>query len=670
MVLAYSLVGARSVKFAHHLIGLLLLTSFASAEEATQELSPMVVEASRGSVIPAHFPGNAQVISSETIANAGARSLGDLLANEGGIRITSSSGNSSNGEIHLRGFGENSASRVLIMVDGRPLNRPDMAANSLLEIPLSRVSKVEILRGSQTARFGDHAVGGVINIVTHSPDKPRTALETAAGSEDYSLFRLSHDGRYQGHGLAFDYEHNVTDGWRENSASELQSAALRWDHEFHHGLELESGISWADEFTGFPGPLSSEEYRKNPRQSIYSQAAQAKFYFSERETLGADTTLFFGKGSDLTLEIPLSFISRDQSWNFGPGSHTDNLLETFTLSPVLRLGREKWSADIGVKLQQDDLSLTQFAQISRSTRTATAMLKRHEAGIFSTADWQPAAHWHLKAAARWQTSEIDATARSITFPDDDSLNFSRRNDEQNQAYQLGIRWEPTRDLAAWLRYDHLYRLPSTDEIASYQGFPLSVPFNDALTAETGFNLELGGEYALNGWTFRTNTFFQQLDREIAYDYLQNLNVNFANTQRMGAEMHIGYESKLWNANLHYTWLNAEYRDGEYAGKAIYLVPNHELAATIAVHPHPKLTLQGEYQFTSASYEGNDFTNQAEKLPAYGVANLLLRYQPRSDLSFYLRINNLLDESYATIKYSSVWYPAAGRSIQAGIRYEF
>ena len=658
------------MKIACHLLGFFLFIPCALAEEETQELGPLVVEALRGSVLPEHFAGNASVIASETIAKAGARSLADLLTMEGGVRITSTSGNSSGGEVHLRGFGENSASRVLVMIDGRPINRPDLAGVSLLEVPLSRISQIEILRGSQTARFGDHAVGGVINLVTKSPDQPRTSVEVAAGSDNHSLVRLSHSGRYMDQGIAFDSERNFSHGWRENSASELQTAALRWDREIRKGTELNAGFSWADEFTGFPGPLSTEDYHKNPQQSIYTQAGQADFYFSEKRTLGGDATLQFGKGQDLTFEIPLAFTTRDQSWNLGPGSHTGNLLETLSINPVLRLGKEKWSLDLGLKLQQDELSIDQYAQISRITRTGAASLRRREAGAFSAFEWQPADNWHLNAAARWQTSKIDATARNFTFPADESLNFSRMNNEANEAYQLGVRWEPTKDLGAWLRYDQLYRLPSTDEIASYQGFPLTVPFNDQLTAETGFNLELGAGYVMGAWTFRANTFLQQLDGEIAYDYLQNLNVNFANTRRVGTEVTVGYETKLWNANIHYTWLNAKYRDGKFTGTDIYLVPNHELSATVALHPHPKVTIQGEYQFIGSSYEGNDFSNEAEQLPAYSVANLLLRYEPQPGLSFYLRANNLLDEAYATVKFSGVWYPAAGRSLQAGIRYEF
>ena len=657
----YSIVGAFSW---------LLLFQQVLAEVEITELSPIVVEAQLDSLVPPYFPGNTTVIQEATIRQSGARSVADLLASHGGVQVKSFSGNASGGTVSLRGFGENSSSRVLILVDGRPLNRPDMAAASLQEVPLSRIARVEILRGSQTARFGDQAVGGVINFVTKSADKPHSSMEVALGSGEYSLLRLAHDGRYAGNGVAVDFERNFSTGWRENSASELESAGLRWEREMGKGTELRAGISWADELTGFPGPLSEKEYRENPRQSIYVKSGQANQYFSQQITQRADAGLRLGKGSDLSVDLPIAFSRSDQAWNLGPGFHSDNLLETWSATPVARLAKGQAAAEFGLTARREQLSLDQFAEISREKQTGHAELGRDIAGAFTTAEWEPWTGWHFSVAARWQQTTLDATAQSFLFPEDPAFNFSRENHEQNHAYQLGIRWEPRSDLNFWLRDDSLYRLPSTDEIASYQGLPLTVPFNDRLKAETGNNLELGAEYINDGWKLRTNGFFQQLHGEIIYDYEKNLNVNFATTQRLGAEIDLNYRGRLWEANVHFTQLDASFQNGKYTGKDICLVPQQELSANFSIHLHEHFTVQAEYQFTGSSYEGNDFQNTQSKLPSYAVTNLLFRYEPKPGVLFYARVNDLLDERYATIKYSGVWYPAAGRSFQCGVRHEF
>jgi iron complex outermembrane receptor protein len=648
-------------------LAVLLLGGVAGSR--AEELEEIVVEAEADSVVPPHFAGSATVIDEREIAESGARSVADLLAARGGIRLSSSSGNNSGSAVHLRGFGENASSRVLVLVDGRPINRPDIGGVSWLEVPLARVGSIEILRGSQTARFGDNAVGGVINLITKEGGKRATILEAAGGSDGYTLARLSHQDTYAGNRIAFDLERNFTDGWRQNAESELESAALRSGRPVASGAELELGVSWANERNGFPGPLGKDRYLLAPRESIYERAGVADQYFSEQSRWGADANLILGKKGELSFEMPLTFAHRDQEWNFGAGMHADNLLRTFTAAPRLSAAGERWSGEAGVQYRYDSLDVSQFSEIARVNRTAQAELGRETVGIFVSGEWEPWKNWHLGVATRWETTQVDASARNFASPSHPDLNFARGNDETNRAWQVGLRWEPQEDFSSWLRYDRLYRLPSVDEIASYQGYPLARPFNDQLRAETGHNIELGSEWSPGDWRFRLNGFAQWLEGEIAFDYVQNLNVNLADTRRLGVESSIGYSRGIWDADLHYTNLIAEYESGPYAGKQVYLVPRHELTAGLACRPVERVTVQAEYQYIGDAFEGNDFQNTQEKLPSYGVTNLLLRYEPKPGLSLYLRVNNLLDEHYATVKYSGVWYPAAGRQFQLGIRRE-
>ncbi len=660
----------------HRLLLILALGPFlrAGAQEREEDgrLDPLVVEAdeqNEDTVLPLHFAGNATVIGPEAIARSGARSVADLLVSKGGLRLTSATGNAADSSVHLRGFGENSASRALVLIDGRPINRADMASVSWLEVPLARIERVEILRGSHSARFGDNAVGGVINLITKSGPTTSTVVEAAGGSDGTLIARASHQDTLDGHGIGFDFEKNLTDGWRENAFSDLESASVRWDKSLARGIEADLSLSWADERNGFPGPLGKDRYLADPRQSIYARFGQADQYFSEETRWRAGGSILLGDRSDLAFELPVSLYQRDLAWNFGPGFHSDNLLETLALSPRLTLRRDTWSAEAGIQLRRDSLELSQFAEIQRINRTTDASLARDIFGVFASGEWEPLENWHLNAAARWERSSIEAHSSSYIFPADPALNFARTNAESNTAFQAGIRWEPTATLSSWFRYDHLYRLPSTDEIASYQGFPLAIPFNDRLHAETGHNLELGGEWTPGPWTLGLNAFAQWLEGEIAYDYTQNLNTNLADTRRLGLETTVGYETERWSADLHYTALKAEFESGPYTGREVYLVPNHELTATLACRPTECITLQAEYQWIGSSFEGNDLLNTAEKLPAYDVVNLLVRYEPKPGLSLYCRINNLLDERYATVKYGGLWYPAASRQFLLGVRQE-
>ncbi len=654
------------------IIGLLAAAGWprpATAETVT-ELPPLIVSAERGSVLPQRYAGHATVVEEEEIAASGACSLGELLSVQPGLRITSATGDNARGAVSLRGFGENPGARALLLVDGRPMNRPDMAAANLAEIPLSRIARVEILRGSQTARFGDQAIGGVINIVTRQASgAAKTAVESAAGADQWLMGRVHHSAGAADRSHTLNAEYNRSDGWRENSDTETWSLASTWTARPRAGLELSGGVSWTELSGRFPGPLTEAQYRANPRQSIYS-GPLAEQYASEQSTFRADLSSSLDAGPLGELTSPASWTYRDLSWNMGPGYHADSGLDTLTFSPTLRQSGTRWNTGQGVSVRHDRLDVTQFRDMARRNRTGSAELERTIADLFADGDWEPLDSLKLNAAARISFTSLKAAARNVRRPQDPLLNFDRSTTETNSAFQLGAHWTPAPDTALWLRYDRLYRLPSMDEVAAYQGYPLSEPFNDRLRAETGHNVELGGEWTSGKLGLKANAFLQTLHGEIAYDYIRNLNINLASTRRIGAELEAAWRAENWSATVAYSAVDARFTGGPYDGRKIYLVPAHQLLSSLELRPWDFLTARLEHQWQAACHEGNDLLNNQPKLPAFQVFNLALQCRPERNTTCYLRVSNLFDKRYATLKYSGVWYPAAGRQFQIGIRHEF
>ena len=70
----------------------------------------------------------------------------------------------------MGGFGENGYGRTLILVNGRAVNRPDMAGVNWQLIPLESVKRIEVVKGAMSSLYGDQAVAGVINIITETED--------------------------------------------------------------------------------------------------------------------------------------------------------------------------------------------------------------------------------------------------------------------------------------------------------------------------------------------------------------------------------------------------------------------------------------------------------------------------------------------------------------------
>ena len=225
------------------------------------ELEPFVVEAYALPFSVESFPGSTAVLTNGDWEAAGVQSLSEALEVGANLNFRSFSGNGANAEIDLRGYGENSGLRTLILVDGQPLNRADMGAPSWLEVPLSRVERVEVLRGPQTARFGDFAVGGVINILTRLDpnDAPETELEVGGGSYGSVWGRAHHSRPLGGGALAVAAESTATDGSRDNSGYEAQSASLNYGYRWEGGASLRTGMFLLDDRLEFPGPLTSAD---------------------------------------------------------------------------------------------------------------------------------------------------------------------------------------------------------------------------------------------------------------------------------------------------------------------------------------------------------------------------------------------------------------------------
>ncbi len=109
---------------------------------------------------------HAESIGADTIVETGARTLADVLQEQGGLQVNSNRGLGA--EVMMDGL---DGRHVLILVDGRPVvgkvdNRVDV---SRLPISASSIERIEIVRGPMSALYGSDGIAGVINIITKKP---------------------------------------------------------------------------------------------------------------------------------------------------------------------------------------------------------------------------------------------------------------------------------------------------------------------------------------------------------------------------------------------------------------------------------------------------------------------------------------------------------------------
>ena len=150
-------------------LGLMPNHTFAQDEDA-DEVEEVIITGSRIKRSNLDSSKPLEIISEEAIERTGLNNIGDVLQNitssdGSGIRPVSTSTNAGVGanEISLRNLG---AGRTLVLVDGRRWATDAFGAVDMNTIPVSIISRVEILKDGASSIYGSDAVAGVINVIT------------------------------------------------------------------------------------------------------------------------------------------------------------------------------------------------------------------------------------------------------------------------------------------------------------------------------------------------------------------------------------------------------------------------------------------------------------------------------------------------------------------------
>ena len=176
-------------------IGISAQVNAEEADAGAASGQPIIVTATKSLRDRADIPASVSVISEDEVRTSPAANVDDLLRSVPGVSVMRGTGIGQGmpTEIHIRGVAGDH--RVLLLVDGLPLNESATKYLSLNEIPMHAVKQVEVIRGPFSSLFGTDAFGGVINIVTKE-SKGEPEGELIAGGGNGGLYQVG--GSYRG----------------------------------------------------------------------------------------------------------------------------------------------------------------------------------------------------------------------------------------------------------------------------------------------------------------------------------------------------------------------------------------------------------------------------------------------------------------------------------------
>ncbi|MEC8621881.1 MAG: TonB-dependent receptor [Pseudomonadota bacterium] len=208
------------------------------ARDGTVTLPEIVII---GTKIPApadQIGSSVSIVSEEQIGRSQAKALADVLREVPGLAVSKPGPVGAYTQIRIRGSEGNHA---LVIIDGVEINDP--SGNTEFDfgnMPASDVSRIEILRGPQSALYGSDALGGVINIITKKGEGPPSlGFQAELGTQRTALLSTHLKGGDEKLNYYFGVSGSSTDGF---SVANTNSTASERDGNKYQNFNTKIGL--------------------------------------------------------------------------------------------------------------------------------------------------------------------------------------------------------------------------------------------------------------------------------------------------------------------------------------------------------------------------------------------------------------------------------------------
>ncbi len=303
----------KGLRFVVILIGMiaLFLSQVSWAEEKETgviKLEEIVVTATKTEKKVEDAPGSVTIISKEEIERRNIKTVDEALSELKGVFTKRNKGlMDTTSSVRLRGF--KGDQYTLILLDGQPLNDAYTGGLEWGMLPVDNIERIEVIRGAASALFGGNAMGGVINIITKTPEKLEASATGGYGTDNTRHYRVSVGDRFSDKfSLRIGYEGESTDGY---PTTPVQST-------IKSGTGTESG--------GYP---MNDKYGEPTKWVVGDKGDNS----AEKRNINAKATLDF---SDIG-SLSFTAVSGRHEYDYGP---PNTYIATFTGSAIAGPGKK------------------------------------------------------------------------------------------------------------------------------------------------------------------------------------------------------------------------------------------------------------------------------------------------------------------------------------------
>jgi iron complex outermembrane receptor protein len=689
-----------------------------SPHHVTDEIEEVVVRATPLRRNLDELSQSATVLRDEDLYRELSNNIGDTLTRQAGLANAS--------------FGQNVGRPVIRGLQGQ---RVGVLSNNMSASDASAVSQdhavgiepfladqIEVLRGPSTLLYGSGAIGGVVNIVSHTiPEEiPENGFDGraiaqidsaadqrfAAGRIDFgagdfafhadAFYRRTDDYEIPGpaklHSEGDDHEEHENDEEHEEAASGILENSFL-DNEGGSlgagwiGDRWRLGLSWSDYNSdyGIPGAHHHEEEHDEHEEEEHEDEHEEE---EELVTVGLESQRWdaevvgtnpFGGIEQLSFR----FVNTDYTHTEFEGDDVGTVFDSDTDDLRLELRHEPWSRWTGAfGLQYTDVDFDAVgdeAYVPRSN-SETAALFWVESAEFD--------NWQVDLGLRFE--DVHVTALELLSHEHHEEEEEHEEHEDGPvrrgftpfSMSFGVIWHVNEDSHLSFNLSRAERAPTTAELFAFGPHIASQTFeigDSNLQEESNLHGEIA--YRMHGdrlsgslvvYADRFDDFIYQLDTG---DEEHGLPMRFWSQQDadfVGAEFELRYDIGHYDSGHWWVFGLFDYVDGELDdGHNVPLMPPMRVGGGLDWH-------LGDWQANLTWIHADDHTDVAEyetTTPGYNLLNVELTWRlpvfERSDWDLFLKGHNLLDEDIRnSTSYLKDQAPQIGRNFVLGVRAAF
>jgi outer membrane cobalamin receptor len=631
----------------------------------------VVVTADRGE---ARLPSaaSATVITSAELANSAAGALDDVLRQTPGFtlfrRASSRTANPTTQGVTLRGVSGSGASRTLVLADGVPLNDPFGSWVYWNRVPMAAIDRVEVVRGGAGDLYGADALGGVIQLLTHSPGRPRLRATLEGGSHSTARASLFGGTTFGGWTATAAGEWLGTDGVMTIGPEVAGPADVRADSDYKTGF-LTLGTE-RDTWRASARLSAYDETRNNGtivqvNSTAWRQVSgdlggtagngvwEAHVAGGGQEYYQTFSAVAAGRATErLTTEqwTPSDFVSASAQYTQALGRHT--------IVAGVETQRTESTVDEYRYVLQSGVNVRTGPFVVGGTETSSALYTR--IGIAATDALT------VSVGLRgdfWKTNPL-----LDSDPEKDASFFSPR---LAASYRYG-------DVTFQGAVYRAHRTPTLNEL--YRGFRVGNAVtnpNSQLEPESLTGVEGGALYARGVVSLRVTAFANTLEGAIANFTISQVGANITRERRnsdeiraAGAEIEADVRvHPAVSINAQATFTSSHFR-GSVAtptleGNRVPQVPRVQFGAGVTWAAPQMLTVAAQLRGSGSQFD-DDQNTPAFELDPYAVVDVSLSRELRRSLQGFVAIENLFDKDYDTGRtpLRTIGWP---RTVRAGVR---